>query len=478
MVSSSDPRSDPRNPGLDWRQVQHITLDSREVVPGSLFLALPGTQVDGARFAHQAAARGATAILLDADTPTGLIPQGPQILLSKTPLADGAALAAQFFAAAPDCAGAVTGTNGKTSVTWFAQHLLEAAQKPTVSLGTLGLRPAHLGSLPALTSPDPVSLHRSLKTACDQGFTHLVMEASSHGLDQHRLDGLRFDALAFTNLTQDHLDYHGDMEAYARAKLRLLDLKKPGGQTIANADDPVFGKLIASDLAGWSYGHQGKEGRILTLKPTSRGLHLKTADFDLELPLIGEFQASNLLCAWLMTRALGAETAEYLPRVQAIPGRMQAVAQHIHGGLVIVDYAHTPNALETVLSAARAHTPGKLFCVFGAGGNRDQAKRPLMGEAAHRLADHCLITDDNPRNEDPADIRRQIAAACPKALQIGDRESAIASALEQAGAGDLILIAGKGHETGQIIGEQSLAFDDREVARRLAQQTSHWQALP
>lgn len=462
--------SNPLSP--NWAAIRHVTLDSRQVRAGSLFLALPGTRVDGAAFAKDAAEQGAAAILLDAKTDPALIPSGPEILLSDNPAADAARLCAEFFSPGPSKIAGVTGTNGKTSVTWFARQLLALAGKNAVSAGTLGLMPPSLGSLPALTSPDPVSLHGALQHAAGKGFDHLVLEASSHGLDQHRLDGLRFDVAAFTNLSQDHLDYHPDMAAYRTAKLRLLELKKADGITITNADDSAFG-----DFKGWSYGHRGKEGKILTAEPTSNGIHLKTEEFDLELPLIGTFQGHNLVCAWLIARALGAETADHLKQVTSVPGRMETVAQHRDGGLALIDYAHTPDALITALNALRPHTPGRLICVFGAGGNRDQGKRPLMGKAAHDLADIAIITDDNPRFEDPALIRTAIAEACPDGIEIGDRRAAIAEALSLAKGGDLVLIAGKGHESGQTQGSTTRPFDDRDITRELASQSQSWTAL-
>ena len=457
---------------FDLSNVQTITLDSRQVGPGALFLALPGTRVDGAQFAKEAAERGAAAILLADDTPAHQIPDGPQIIKSANPMQDAALICAQFYAPGPTHVAGVTGTNGKTSVAWFARQLIELAGTPAVSAGTLGLIPESLGTLPALTSPDAVSLHRALAHAKGKGYDHLVIEASSHGLDQHRLDGLAFDVAAFTNLSQDHLDYHANMDEYRAAKLRLRDLLKPGGVSITNADDAAFG-----DLPGWSYGRNGKEGRILRAEPTGHGLALQTEAFEIELPLIGAFQGHNILCAWLMARALGLETADHLAQISNVPGRMETVAQRDSGGLAVVDYAHTPDALETALKSLRPHTKGRLICVFGAGGNRDAGKRPLMGQAAADFADLAIITDDNPRNEAPETIRAAIAAACPDAEIIGDREQAIERALTLAVPGDMVLIAGKGHESGQTVGTTTRPFDDRDVTRALAEASSTWKAL-
>ena len=452
--------------------IRTLTLDSRQAGPGSLFLALPGTRVNGAQFAREAAERGASAILLADDTPEPLIPSGPQILKSANPMADAALICAQFYAPSPAHVAGVTGTNGKTSVAWFARQLLEHAGKSALSAGTLGLIPERLGTLPSLTSPDAVSLHKALHHAKAKGFDHLVIEASSHGLDQHRLDGLAFDVAAFTNLSQDHLDYHATMADYRAAKLRLLSLMKPDGISITNADDTGFGLL-----PGWSYGLNGKEGRILRAAPTAHGLALKTEEFDIELPLIGAFQGHNMVCAWLMARALGVEAADHLTTVSAVPGRMETVATRTGGGMAVVDYAHTPDALEIALRSLRPHTAGRLICVFGAGGNRDQGKRPLMGKAAAKHADLTIITDDNPRNEDPATIRAAIAAVCPDGQVIGNREQAIDQALSLAQPGDIVLIAGKGHESGQTVGTTTRPFDDRVVTRDLAGAHSTWRAL-
>ncbi len=460
----------------DLRHVKDLTLDSRQVRPGSLFMALPGTQVDGSAYAKEAAEKGAVALLISRDTdPKRLpaeFPHGPKIYRSAEPRRDAARIAAQFYPLAPRTCGAVTGTNGKTSVVWFARQLLQAAGVKTASIGTLGLWPEALGSLPTLTSPDPISLHKTLQNAAQNGFDHLLIEASSHGLDQHRLDGLRFAAAAFTNLSRDHLDYHKTPAAYRAAKLRLADLRSPKGRIITNADDPAF-----AGLAGWSYGYAGRDGRLLSAQATPNGLRVKTEEFDLELPLIGPFQAHNLLCAWLMTRAMGTETDAFLDQITAVPGRMEVVAHHRAGGAILVDYAHTPAALDQAMRAARAHTLGRLICVFGAGGDRDQGKRPLMGRVAYKGADQAIVTDDNPRHEPPARIREAILASCPGALQVGDRRAAIAAAIEMARPGDLLLIAGKGHETGQDLGATKLAFNDKRVAQELAAQTQNWQVV-
>lgn len=461
---------------LDLSSITNLSLDSRTVRAGDLFLGLPGSRLNGAVFANEAADKGASALLVEADTDPRLLPaeypNGPKIYRSHQPLIDAAIIASIFYGSMPSTCSAVTGTNGKTSVAWFHRLLMDAAGKPTVSFGTLGVHPPHLGPVPSLTSPDPVSLHRALKAAHNEGYEHVVIEASSHGLDQHRLAGLDFDAVAFTNFSQDHLDYHETMDSYRDAKLKLLSLKKIHGQVITNADDPTF-----STLEGWSYGFSGRDARILRVTPTSTGIHLRTDEVNIEMPLIGSFQAHNVLCAWLMTRATGTQTKSYLETLSAVPGRMEAVAKHEHGGLILVDYAHTHDALASALRAARDHTQARVICVFGAGGNRDKGKRALMGNVAKKLADLVFITDDNPRFEKPELIRETILSACPHAIEIADRRKAIASAIAEARAGDIVLIAGKGHETGQTIGSTTRPFDDRKIAREIANQSSAWQVL-
>ena len=390
-------------------------------------------------------------------------------------------MAARFYAPQPGTLVAVTGTNGKTSVTVFARQIWQRLNKCAASLGTIGIIGNGIYRPGSLTTPDPVTLHRELKALKMAGVDHVALEASSHGLDQFRLDGLTLAAAAFTNLTRDHLDYHRDMERYFTAKARLFkELLPPGGGAILNIDGEAGRKL--ADIARargqrvMTYGIADRaQARLLFAEALPSGQRLAIEVLgerrDFVLPLIGTFQAGNVLAALCLVLATGSEVGpalDALPHLEGVPGRMQHVADHRDGAPVIVDYAHTPDALQTALIALRPHCRGRLIVVFGCGGDRDAGKRPQMGEIAERLADRVFITDDNPRSESPAAIRRAILAACPKAQEIGDREAAIAEALRTLGPQDLLLLAGKGHERGQILAHEVLPFDDAEVARRLA----------
>lgn len=467
-------------------QITGLTADSREVRPGFLFAALSGLRQDGATFIPEALRRGAVAILT-APEAGAAVPADTVWLADAEPRRRLALLAARFFGRQPARVVAVTGTNGKTSTAVFTQSLWAALGLAAASLGTLGLLgmalPASAG-VPAMTTPDPVALQRSLAALADAGCSRLAMEASSHGLAQCRLDGVTVSAAAFTNLTRDHLDYHGTMAAYRDAKLRLFDtLLAADGTAVADLD-------AAGDIAGAVAGIAARRGqrllrygtgaeadlRIVSLRPRSDGtdleLDLSGIRHSLSLQLIGAFQIRNALAA--LGLVIGAEdglepaqAVAALERLHGVPGRMQKVAA---GGdrAVYVDYAHTPDALRTVLAAARPHCRGQLHVVFGAGGDRDPGKRPQMGQAAAELADRVIVTDDNPRSEMPAAIRAAILAAAPAATEIGDREAAIAAALDGMGEGDLLILAGKGHESGQVVAGHVLPFDDAEVARRLA----------
>jgi UDP-N-acetylmuramoyl-L-alanyl-D-glutamate--2,6-diaminopimelate ligase len=371
----------------------------------------------------------------------------------------------------------VTGTNGKTSVAHFTREIWTDLGHPAASLGTLGLVTPAGRRTGALTTPDPVALHRDLAELATQGIEHAAIEASSHGLAQFRLDGVAVAAAAFTNLTRDHLDYHGDMAAYRAAKQRLFsDLLKPGGAAILNADSPEFAGLSALCRARGhrviAYGAAAEaELCIVERIPTRDGQRISLALFgrrhDIELPLVGEFQAMNVLAALGLVIATGApveEATDSLVRLTGVPGRLQRVGETVAGAVVFVDYAHTPDALATVLAALRPHAESRLAIVFGAGGDRDRGKRPLMGQVTSELADLVYVTDDNPRSESAEEIRRAIIAAAPHAIEIGDRREAIAAAIAELRRGDILVIAGKGHETGQIIGDKVLPFDDTVVA--------------
>jgi UDP-N-acetylmuramoyl-L-alanyl-D-glutamate--2,6-diaminopimelate ligase len=389
-----------------------------------------------------------------------------------------ALMAAQFYAPQPKTLVAVTGTNGKTSVVSFTRQIWQRLGQRAASLGTLGIVAPGFERPGSLTTPDPVTLHRTLRDLARRGVERVALEASSHGLDQFRLDGLTVAAAAFTNLTHDHLDYHRTMGDYLAAKARLFEQVMPAGRVaVLNADVPEFAALseICRERGHriYSYGATPTADlRLVSTRPTAQGQELELRVLGgrraLFLPLVGRFQAMNALTALGLALATGAEPDEVLAalaQLTGVPGRMQHVASHGNGAPIFVDYAHTPDALENVLQALRPHARGKLTVVFGAGGDRDPVKRPLMGEICIRLADRVIVTDDNPRSEDPARIRGAILVAAPGAREIGDRAEAIATAIQELQPEDLLVIAGKGHERGQIIAGVTHLFDDAEVAR-------------
>ena len=465
-----------------------VTCDSRRVQPGFVFAAFPGSTVDGRDYISAAVASGAAAVIVPDDerpSPTLGIP----VVRDRDARHRYAVLAAALAGRQPGTVGAVTGTNGKTSVAWFARQLMNAAGVPAANAGTLG----SLGSAPdgstlvelpgALTTPDPADLHRDLHLLAEHGIDHLAIEASSHGLDQRRLDGVRVRAAAFTNLTRDHLDYHRTEDAYLTAKMRLFDtLVVDGGQAVVNADARFADAFIgAARRRGLEVNLVGRDDscdvHLQSVVPHASGLDIVFNAFgtqaSLTLPLVGGFQASNALVALGLVAALGIDVGKAvsgLGKLMAAPGRMQFCGAHPSGAGVFVDYAHTPDALETVLKSMRPHAAGRLHVVFGCGGDRDPGKRPLMGRAAASLADVVIITDDNPRTEDAVEIRRQILAGAPDAQEIGDRRAAINAAVEGLRSGDVLVVAGKGHERGQIVGTDVIPFDDAiEVARALAE---------
>ena len=458
-------------------EIKGLTADSRQVAPGFLFAALPGSQHDGRDFIDQAVERGAVAVLAPANTALKTYARPVALIGDANPRRRLALMAARFHGRQPATIAAVTGTNGKTSVAEFTRQIWQYAGQEAASLGTLGLIPDVVPGPGSLTTPDPIALHRCLAALAGSGTEHLAIEASSHGLAQYRLDGLAIEAAAFTNLSRDHLDYHGSMAAYLEAKARLFaDLLPADGTAVLNADAPEFEQLrqqVASrGQKLLTYGTDGRDLQLIQRQPRAAGQDLTIAIMGrrhaVSLPLAGAFQAMNALAALGLAIATGtdAETAvAALATLQGVRGRLERVVETPAGGSVYVDYAHTPDALETVLTALRPHTRGRLSVVFGCGGDRDRGKRPLMGEIAARLADDVIVTDDNPRGEDPAAIRREILAAAPEALEIGDRGKAIARAMAALGPGDILVVAGKGHEVGQTIGGKVLPFDDREVAR-------------
>ena len=474
----------PAPPGLNDPEIVGLTADSRNVRAGFLFAALPGTRQDGRSFAADAIARGAVAILTDEPAALTLPQDGRDrvcIVADANPHRRLALMAARFHGRQPQTIAAVTGTNGKTSVVHFTREIWTAIGQPAASLGTLGIVTAAEHLPGALTTPDPVALHHDLAGLAKQKIDHVAIEASSHGLHQFRLDGLSVAAAAFTNLTRDHLDYHGDMAHYRAAKDRLFTaLLRPGGTAVLNRDSAEFSRIegLCRDRSHpvIAYGAEpAADLRLVAREPRADRQFLVLDLFgsrqELLLPLAGEFQAMNALAALGLVIATGspvtAATAA-LEGLTGVPGRLQFVAGHEGGGAIVVDYAHTPDALATVLTALRPHALGRLGVLFGCGGDRDAGKRPLMGEVATRLADRVYVTDDNPRTEPPPEIRRAILEAAPDAIEIGDRREAIATAIAELAAGDLLVIAGKGHETGQIIGTKTYPFDDAAIAREFA----------
>ncbi|MBY0339422.1 MAG: UDP-N-acetylmuramoyl-L-alanyl-D-glutamate--2,6-diaminopimelate ligase [Acetobacteraceae bacterium] len=456
-----------------------LTADSRQVRPGFLFAALPGTRADGARFVPAALAAGAVAVLAG---PGAGAPEGTPLLTVEDPRHALAKLAAAFHGAQPATTVAITGTNGKTSTADFLRQLWARDGARAASLGTLGLIAEGFPRGESLTTPDPVALHAAMADLARGGVTHLAMEASSHGLDQRRLDGVVLAAAGFTNLTRDHLDYHGTMDAYRTAKLRLFDtLLPPGAAAVAHGgmDDATLSAIRAvTRERRLRLIEVGREVRLLSHRALPAGQALSVAAFgataEAELAVPGRFQADNALVALSLAVAAGMDAARalaLLPRLAPVRGRMELAARLPNGAAVYVDYAHTPDALERLLDALRPHVaPGaKLHALFGAGGDRDPGKRPLMGAAAARFADRVWVTDDNPRSEDPAAIRAAVlAGAGDHAVDAGAREDAIAKALDALGPGDVLAVAGKGHESGQEIAGVKHPFDDLEVVRRLA----------
>ena len=449
-----------------------MTADSRAVRPGMLYAALPGTRVDGRDFIADAVARGAVVVLADTGTtwPAG-VPARPMIHATQ-PRRALALLAALQAGPQPALQVAVTGTNGKTSTTEFLRQLWANAGQQAASLGTLGLTAPGHAPTAGLTTPDPVALAETLAALARDGVGAVAMEASSHGLHQFRLDGVRLRAAGFTNLTRDHLDYHGTLDAYRAAKLRLFaELLPDGAPVVAMADADA--DTLRAIAACRTLHLVGAGGDLIRLHGTTPHPGGQTLDIEtvagrrtLDLPLPGRFQADNALLAAGLAMVTGLPNAlDRLPQLQGVRGRLELAATP-GGAAVYVDYAHTPDALARLLQALRPHTMGRLHIVFGAGGDRDGGKRPLMGAAA-RAADQVTVTDDNPRGEDPAVIRAAVLRGCPGAREIGDRRAAIAAALQDLRPGDVLAVAGKGHEQGQTVGGVTLPFDDVATVRGL-----------
>ncbi len=446
-----------------------LTADSRAVQPGFLFAALPGSKTDGRRFIDDAVAKGAAAILTDEATDASV-----PVITEKNPRRAFALAAARFYAPQPETVAAVTGTNGKTSTTVFLRQIWEKLNTRGVSMGTIGIHGSGIDKPGSLTTPDPVTLHRDLHDLAKAGIDHVALEASSHGLDQFRLDGVTIKSAAFTNLTRDHLDYHGDMEAYFAAKVRLFEELLPrGGTAVYNIDVVETSRLSRISASRnhniITYGRNPAADIWMSEAiPQGLGQRLVLSGFgekrDLWTPLMGLFQAYNILAAAGLAIGCGAPAGavfDTIPTLTGVPGRMQRIGD----APVIVDYAHTPDALELALNALRPFCTGRLIVVFGCGGDRDTGKRPQMGWVAERFADIVIVTDDNPRSENPALIREAILAGCPKGEEIGDRAKAIRAAIDCIQDGDIVLLAGKGHEQGQIVGNKTLPFDDADIAR-------------
>jgi UDP-N-acetylmuramoyl-L-alanyl-D-glutamate--2,6-diaminopimelate ligase len=459
--------------GLSEATITSITADSRTVTPGALFVAVTGTRVDGSQFIAEAIANGAATVLLG---PGAAAPDGITIpvLRSAEPRLALARMAARFYGPGPETIVAVTGTSGKTSVAEFTRQIFAHAGHKAASLGTLGVVKPDGEAYGSLTTPDPVTLARTLAELRAEGITHLAMEASSHGLDQYRLDGVKLTAGAFTNLGRDHMDYHPTVAHYLDAKLRLFrDLLPAKSCVVINADGAYGAEATAAarerGLTVLSTGRTGhticatevvQEGFKQRLK-----LEVPFGRYEVLLPLVGAYQVENALVAAGLAMAAGVPTADVvcaLERLKGVPGRLEIVGEG-RGGLGVVDYAHKPEALTAALAALRPFATGRLICVFGCGGDRDRGKRPIMGQIAVDKADVVIVTDDNPRTEQAAAIRAEVLAGARGAREIGDRADAIWSAVAMMGRGDVVLVAGKGHETGQIVGTTVLPFSDHEV---------------
>ncbi|MFA6153773.1 UDP-N-acetylmuramoyl-L-alanyl-D-glutamate--2,6-diaminopimelate ligase [Mesorhizobium sp.] len=452
-----------------------ISSDSRQVKPGVVFFALAGSKADGSAYAADAVKRGAVAIVTGPGGHLG--PLGAPVLTVDDPRLALALSAARFFGRQPEIMVAVTGTSGKTSVAAFTRQIWEQSGYAAASIGTTGVVAPGRNDYGSLTTPDPVALHQLLRELADAGVTHASMEASSHGLDQRRLDGVKLAAGGFTNLGRDHMDYHPTIEDYHRAKLRLFDTLLPkGAPAVIFADDPWSAPTVqAARAAGLNVLTVGRHGDFLKLKRVEHERHRQRAEveaegvlYEIDLPLAGDFQISNALVSAGLAISTGTPIAKALmalEKLKGAPGRLDLVGTTANGAPVYVDYAHKPDALENVLASVRPFTTGRVLVVFGCGGDRDRGKRPIMGEIATRLADVVIVTDDNPRSEVPQSIRAAILAAAPGAIEIGDRRQAIHEAVAMLHAGDTLIVAGKGHEEGQTIGSETLHFSDHEEVR-------------
>jgi UDP-N-acetylmuramoyl-L-alanyl-D-glutamate--2,6-diaminopimelate ligase len=467
---------------LSWSRlpITGLTADSRSVKPGYLFAALPGVRTDGARFIAEAVRRGAAAILLGQGGAPAL--NGTPVVEDADPRRRLALIAARFFGAQPETEVAVTGTNGKTSVASFVRQLWEQQGFQAASLGTVGVvSPSGTETL-AHTTPDPVALHAILAKLARDGVTHLALEASSHGLQQRRVDGVRFKAGAFTNISRDHLDYHPSFEDYFGQKLRLFSELLPRGSVAVVDVDSEAGMRVAAEaeargLRVISVGRAGKTLRLVSATRDAFGQRLVVEQAGkshaVRLPLVGDFQAANALVAVGLCLATGGSAQKVLPLLTGLRGargRLDLAGTSPGGAPIFIDYAHTPDALAKALDALRPYVQNRLLVVFGCGGDRDRGKRPKMGAVAQAKADVVYVTDDNPRSEEPSAIRRAILASAPSASEVADRGTAVARAVAQLRPGDVLLVAGKGHETGQMVGQSVIPYSDHDAVAAALQE--------
>jgi UDP-N-acetylmuramoyl-L-alanyl-D-glutamate--2,6-diaminopimelate ligase len=464
------------DPGLADPEIRGLTADSRAVRPGDVFVALAGTKADGLRYVAPALANGAVAVVAER-TPDAL-PGGVAFVKVDNARRTLARAAARLFPRQPAVIAAVTGTSGKTSVAAFTRQIWQALRHPAASVGTIGIVAPKEEIYGSLTTPDPIDLHRTLDRLAGDGVTHLALEASSHGLDQHRLDGVRIAVGGFTNLSRDHLDYHPSVEAYLAAKLRLFDdLVSSNGTAVVVTDHEHTASVVAAatrrGLKILDVGRTASDDGIRVVDAVVDGfsqtlqLGYGGKTYRVRLPLVGGFQVENALVAAGFALATGGDPAKVFAALEGLEGakgRLELAGQRA-GAPIFIDYAHKPDALAKALEALRPYAPGRLVVVFGCGGDRDQGKRPLMGAIAAELADRTIVTDDNPRSENPTSIRRAILDAAPGAREIGDRRLAIRTAITELAAGDVLLVAGKGHETGQIVGNDVLPFSDHEAVK-------------
>ncbi|MHB0953707.1 MAG: UDP-N-acetylmuramoyl-L-alanyl-D-glutamate--2,6-diaminopimelate ligase [Allorhizobium sp.] len=461
-------------------EITGLSADSRKIGPGMLFVALAGTKADGAAYVADAVARGA-AVIIAGHPIAAAVP----VFAVSNPRRFLAIAAARFYAAQPATMVAVTGTAGKTSVASFTRQIWAHAGLAAAQIGTTGVISPSRNEYGSLTTPDPVALHKLLAELAAEGVTHAAMEASSHGLDQCRLDGVRLSAAAFTNLGRDHMDYHPTVEEYMSAKMRLFDTLLPkGSPAVIFADDPWSAEAIrVARAAGHDVRTVGRQGDFLALKRVEHFRHKQVAEvhagdeiYEVHIPLAGDFQVANALVSAGLAISTGVPVAvamKALEKLEGASGRLELVGHTKNGALAYVDYAHKPDALENVLASVRPFTTGRVIIVFGCGGDRDRGKRPIMGEIACRLADVVIVTDDNPRSEVPAEIRAEIMAAAPSATEIGERASAIRHAVAMLSSGDTLIVAGKGHEEGQTVGDVTLPFSDHAELRRALEELEH-----